>query len=134
VKGGVGYFLPDTVERPRVSPRDQQAVTRRDDAFGDRRNLFRSLAGTEDYLRKSLPECAMVVDSREADVFKWRLAQKLKKPTVGLLRCQALCLDILQEGAEVLAVHRPEAPPLFDGNSSRTVKSAFMLSLGFILL
>jgi len=28
----------------------------------------------------------MVVDPREPDVFEWRLAQKLKKPTVGLLR------------------------------------------------
>ena len=76
----------------------------------------------------------MVVDAREPDVFEWRLAQKLKKATVGLLRCQALCLHIIEEGPEVLAVHRRETPPLFDGNSSRTVRSPFMLSLGFILL
>jgi hypothetical protein len=74
-----------------------------------------------------------MVDAREPDVFEWRLAQKLKKPAVGLLRCQALCLDIFQEGAEVLAVHPLETPRI-DGNSSRTVKSPFMLSLGFILL
>ena len=75
-----------------------------------------------------------MVDAREPDVFEWRLAQKLKKPAVGLLRCQALCLNIFQEGAEVLAVHPLETPPRIDGNSSRTVKSPLVLSLGFILL
>ena len=56
VKDGVGHFLPDSVERARVSPRNQQAVTRGDDALGDGGDLLGRLAGTEDYLRKSLPE------------------------------------------------------------------------------
>ena len=56
VKDGVGYFLPDSVERARVSPRNQEAMTRGDDAFGDGCDLLWRLAGTEDYLRKSLPE------------------------------------------------------------------------------
>jgi len=56
VKDGVGHFLPDSVERAHVSARNQEAMTCSDDAFGDGGNLLWRLAGTEDYLRKSLPE------------------------------------------------------------------------------
>jgi hypothetical protein len=122
VKDDVGYFLPDGVERTRVCPSDQKAVTGRNDALCDGGDLVRTLAWTEDYFWKSLPERSMVVDSREADVLEWRLAQKLKKPSMRLLRCQTLSLDVFEERADVAPVHRCTTPPPIDGSSSRTVR------------
>ena len=121
LKGGVGHFLPDRVEGAGVGAGNQEAVTGVDDALGDGGNLFGRLARAEHNLGKTLPRGAVMVDPGEPEVLERRLAQKLKKPVVGLLRCQALRLDVVEQGAEVGAVHGRWEPQSVDLGLSRTV-------------
>ena len=53
---------------------DEQAVAGGDDALGDGGDLFWGLAQAENDFRHSLPQRAMVIDAREAEIFERRLA------------------------------------------------------------
>ena len=87
-----------TVSNARASVRVTSRLwPARDDALGNGGNLVGSLAWAEDDLGKTLPEAAVMVDPGEAQVLERRLAQKLKKPVVRLLRCKALRLNVVQE-------------------------------------
>ena len=83
--------------------------------------LVGSLARAEHHLGKTLPQRAMMVHPGEAQVFKRRLAQKLKNAAVGLFGRHPLRLHIVENGANVGAVHRDQEPALVDVGSSRTV-------------
>jgi len=63
----------------------------------------------------------MMVHPGEAQVFKRRLAQKLKNAAVGLFGRQPLRLHIVENGADVGAVHKVWKAALVDVRTSRTV-------------
>ena len=63
-------------------------MARRDDAFGNRGDLLRSLSGPEDDFGKALPDAAMVIDPGEAKVLEGGLAQILKEAVLRRLRCK----------------------------------------------
>jgi hypothetical protein len=46
------------------------------------------------------------VDPREPDVFVRFLAQILKKPVLRSLRCKGAGPDVIEQDAQLLAVHR----------------------------
>ena len=78
-----------------------------DDARGDRGNLFGRLALAEHHFGKALAGVPVLVDAGETQVLVRSLAQKLKElarapPQVSV----AAGADLVEQGAQLLAVHR----------------------------
>ena len=80
VEGRLGHDRAHGIERGlRVARVMSNEDPRRDQRRGDRRNLSRRLAQTEDDFRKPLPNRPLVVDAREAEVFVVRRAERLEQ-------------------------------------------------------
>ena len=86
--------------------RHQQRVAGADNALGDRGDLGRGLALAEDDFRETLADVALVIDPGEAEILVGFLAQKLKEPLVRRLRSKRSRAHLVEQGAELLAVHR----------------------------
>jgi hypothetical protein len=121
VKLCVWKLLANRTVRDRISSRHKQAVTGRDDAVGDGRNLDGRLAGAIDNFRKSLAQMAVMIDAREAQILERRLAQKLKKSFLSRLRRCRSCLNLVEQGSELQPVHRPKSLHCVDFAHSRAV-------------
>ena len=103
-------------------------MTRGDDALGDGGNLGRRLAEAEDDFGKSLPQCSVVVDAREAQVFERRLAQKLKEPVVRLPQVSGVPCWTSSRRARSSGGSSPGGfAAALTSSSSRTVKSSIVL-------
>ena len=102
-------------------PGDQQIVAAGDDSFSNRRDLGRRLPQAEDYLGKALADAAVMIDPRVAEVFKRRLAQNLKEPLLSCLRRKGTSLHVIEEGAELEAIHGSKYLALVDFASSRAI-------------
>ena len=85
---------------------DQQVVAGRDDSFRNRGNLLGSFPRTEHDLGEALPDTAMVIDAGEPQVFERRLAQILKELVVRAVRGNCARLHVVQQRAELQAIHR----------------------------
>ena len=105
MKHGVRHLLADGLVGVGVGPGDEQAVAGADDALGDCRDLVGRLALAEDDLGEALAGGALVIDPGEPEVFERFLAQNLKEPFLGRLRSKIPCADLVEEGANLLAVH-----------------------------
>ena len=70
-----------------------------DQAGGDGGNLFGSFALSEHHFRETLPRRPVMIDARKTKIFVRGLAQKLKEPLVGGVRCQIAAVDVVQEGS-----------------------------------
>jgi hypothetical protein len=79
-----------------------------DDARGDGRDLFRRLPRPENDLRTTLPDRPMVIDAREAKIFKWGLAQILKQLVLGHLRGEGPGANIAEDAQKLGAGHLPD--------------------------
>jgi hypothetical protein len=109
-------------------------VTRRDDPGGNLCNLVRLLAETEDDLRKSLANAAMVIHPGKSEVFEGGLAYKLKEAGVCVLRRKRTGANFLEQGAKLVTVHRPKWLAFVDFPFSRAIESAIVPRDGFICL
>jgi hypothetical protein len=137
MKDGVRYSGHDGGVGRRVGSRNQQAVARADDSLGDRRNLFGRFAGTEHDLGKTLPQAAMMVDAGEAEVFERGLAQELKDAMLRRLRRNRPALDVLQQGAKIMARQcngGSKCLTRVDFQLCRSIESSIVPREGFILL
>ncbi len=70
----LGHALETASNARSVRAGDEQAVARRDDAFGDGGNLIWRLSRPKDDFGTPLAQRAMVVDAGEPQVFEWGLA------------------------------------------------------------
>jgi hypothetical protein len=101
-----GVVRPDAGQALPGRPGLQQRFAGGDDAFGDGRNLAGCLPLAEDDFRETLARGAVKVDSCEPDVLVRLLAQILKKPVLRSLRCKGAGPDVIEQDAQLLAVHR----------------------------
>ena len=76
---------------------------------------------TKDDFGKPLPGRTVEVDPREPDVFVRFLAQILKKPGLRCLRCKGPRPDVVEQRAQLLAVHRAKWLEQVDFGPSWTV-------------
>jgi hypothetical protein len=90
-----------------VGPRDEQAVTAVDDGPGDAGDLIGGLPLPEHNLRKTLSDGAVVVDAREAKVFKGLPLDtgQVPRPAFGVGRIQATVAHRVEQRAQ--RVERP---------------------------
>ncbi len=77
-----------------------------DDSFGNRGNLLGSFPRTEHDLGEALPDTAMVIDAGETEIFERRLAQILKESVVRASGVTAPDLHLVEQRAELQAIHR----------------------------
>jgi len=89
-------------------PGDQQALTGADQAGANGRDLLRRLALPEYDFGKPLARGSIVVHSGEAEIRVWLLAQELKERLKCRLRRAAAGADLVEQGAELLAIHCDE--------------------------
>ena len=82
-----------------IRPGDEQAVAGGDQAGGDGGDLFGTFALAEHHFRESLPRRPVLIDAGKTKIFVGGLAQKLKEPLVGSIRCQIAAVNIVQEGS-----------------------------------
>jgi hypothetical protein len=85
---------------------DEEALPRRDEARGDRGNLCGRFSLAEDDFGEALSHVAVMIDARESEIFVGLLAQKLKEPLVRRLRSNGSGVNLVEQGAELLTVHR----------------------------
>jgi hypothetical protein len=104
------------------------------DPRGNGGNLLGSLPRTKNYFRKPLPDAAVMIDAREAQIFEGGLAYKLKEPVLRGLRRKRAALDVIQKRAEFVTVHRPKSLAFVDFAFSRAIESAIVPRNGFISL
>jgi hypothetical protein len=89
-------------------PGNEHILPGSDQRSCDRGDLVRRLSLAEDNLRKALPYMTMLVDTREAKVLVRALAQELKELLVRGFGCSAAGPYFVQQGPQVLSVHRPK--------------------------
>ena len=111
VKAGAGDLPEDCFEGFLAGAGDQQVVSGGDDAGGDRGHLGRGFSLAEDDFGEALAGLAVMIDPGEPQVFERLLAQNLKELFLGRLRCDRTGADALEEGPQLLAVHRVDFGP-----------------------
>ena len=71
-------------------------------------DLFWGLSRAKNDFRHSLPQRAMMVDAREAQIFERRLAQILKEAVLGCLRRERSGTDFGEKRLQLGAGHLPD--------------------------
>ena len=108
----------DGLERLPIRAGDEQAVALGDDALGDGSDLLRRLSRPKNDFRASLTQRAVVVDSREPQVFERGLAQILKEAHLGGFGREGAGAHVVEKGVQFGAGH---APDFFDFGASPTL-------------
>ena len=91
-------------------------------------DLVGRLSLAEDDFGKSLADVAVMVDAGKSQILEGFLAQELKELLVGCLRRGGAGLHLVEQGAQLLAIHRAKWLKGFDFGPSWTITS----SIGFL--
>jgi len=117
----LGHHIGDGAMRVRRGTGHEQILASADDGLGDAGDLGGRLPLAEDHLREPLADVPMVVDAGKAEIFVGTLAQELKEFPVRCLRRSVAGAYLVEEGPELLAVHRAKWPKRIDFALSWTV-------------
>ena len=134
MEGGLGQHPADGLECGRRRPGREKILATCDDPLGDRGDLVRSLALTEDDFGEALAYAPMVIDACESKVLVGAVAQKLKKLGVRSLRCKRARMDLVEEASELRPVHVCKSLTRLDFRLNWPVISSIGPCDGFILL
>ena len=98
---GGGMFVLNAVGCFGTGPGDQKIGRFGQQAMGDRGDLVRRLAESEDHFRHAVAQAAVVIDFGEAEVFKRQVTHALHRG-VDFERAVA---DLIEQRAQVILIH-----------------------------